>query len=141
MDAEEHVIVSDFLKFPLWRYDEESDSYSPVLFPDELPESQWDLTIRAEFSFVNGKNCKGYIIGLEDIYCVALFGGGRTFFLNKNLPELSVEQALAFMETMSDFGFLDVRDMVPLKYRTTIEMEPYLEVEGVFDMGDDFVCD
>ena len=77
----------------MWRYDESDDVYYPVWSPNDLPESESDLSTYARFTFPNGKVCDGYVVGVKRVFSIGLFGAGTMFFFNQNLPDLSAKQA------------------------------------------------
>lgn len=118
---------------PLWFYSEESDLYFPVMEADQLPESERDLSISATFSFPNGLQLRGYIVGVSNIFSVGLFCGDKTFHLNKNLKDLSAKQLNGLFSCMGPTQLRPER-LMPLSFRTRINRAGFREVEGEFDL-------
>ena len=119
----------------MWRYDESDDVYYPVWSPNDLPESESDLSTYARFTFPNGKVCDGYVVGVKRVFSIGLFGAGTMFFFNQNLPDLSAKQATMFLEKVGGLEIYNVQDLFPLTYRTNVSQEGFLEVDGVFNMS------
>ena len=119
----------------MWRYDESDDVYYPVWSPNDLPESESDLSTYARFTFPNGKVCDGYVVGVKRVFSIGLFGAGTMFFFNQSLPDLSAKQATMFLEKVGGLEIYNVQDLFPLTYRTNVSQEGFLEVDGVFNMS------
>lgn len=119
----------------MWRYDESDNVYYPVWSPNDLPESESDLSTYARFTFPNGKVCDGYVVGVKRVFSIGLFGAGTMFFFNQNLPDLSAKQATMFLEKVGGLEIYNVQDLFPLTYRTNVSQEGFLEVDGVFNMS------
>lgn len=119
----------------MWRYDELDDVYYPVLSPNDLPDSESDLSTYARFTFPNGKVCDGYVVGVKRVFSIGLFGAGAMFFFNQNLPDLSAMQAKMFLEKVAGLEMCNMQDLFPMTYRTKVGQEGFLEVDGVFDMS------
>ena len=119
----------------MWRYDELDDVYYPVWSPNDLPDSESDLSTYARFTFPNGKVCDGYVVGVKRVFSIGLFGAGTMFFFNQNLPDLSAKQAKMFLEKVGGLEICNVQDLFPLTYRTKVGQKGFLEVDGVFNMS------
>lgn len=134
IDAKKVTIPADFSACPVWRYDDEDDLYHPVLTADELPESERLLSIRARFTAANGKSFDGYVVGIERVFSIGLFGGGRVFHVNKNLPDLSEKQLRAFLQTQPGMEESPIGSLSPLGFTTTIGRGPFIDFSGSFDL-------
>lgn len=134
IEAKNVTAPSDFLACPLWRYDDEDDLYHPVLTASELPESERLLSIRAKFTAPNGELFDGYVVGIERVFSIGLFGGERVFHVNKNLPDLSERQLHAFLQTQPRLEGLPVGALFPLRYVTTINNDPFSDFSGSFEL-------
>ncbi|MBX9432001.1 hypothetical protein ACI2VK_08010 [Ralstonia nicotianae] len=134
IEAKKVATPSDFSACPIWRYDDEDDLYHPVLTADELPESERLLSIRARFVTPNGQSFDGYVVGIERVFSIGLFGGGQVFHVNKNLPDLSEKQLQAFLQTQPGPEALSTKALFPLSYTTTINREPFADFSGKFEM-------
>lgn len=126
---------SDFFACPIWRFDDGDDNYYPVLNPDELPESERDLSIRALFVTPSGVRLDGYVVGISRVFSIGLFGRGRFFHANRNLGPESEKWMSEFIDDMSDPKLRSLKDLFPLKYSTQINREGYLDFSGTFDLG------
>lgn len=135
-NAKESPGVSDYQEYSLWKYDEDSDLYYPVLSPKDLPDEESCLSIYSSFILPNGKEIKGCIVGVERVFSMALFGGGNLFFINKNMVDVSVEQIESLLAVQPGLEVKRALDVFPLRYRTLINLEGFSEVDGVFDMGE-----
>ena len=52
---------------------------------EDFPENSMDLNIRAIFTTATGDVFKGYIVGVKNIFCIAIFWNGEILYFNKNL--------------------------------------------------------
>jgi hypothetical protein len=83
---------NDYDKHPLWKYDEDTDLYYPVVGEDDFPFLVADFRIRASFHAQCGLTLSGYISGLKNIFAIGIFIEDQICFFNKNLPDLSMVQ-------------------------------------------------
>lgn len=123
---------SDFVEFASWRYDDVSDLYFPVKSLEDLPEDARDLRIRARFVFANGFSASGYLCGVERVFSIALFSGDRIFYVNSNLPELSLDQLAEF--AVSAGIDLPARALLPVHFSTSWGGELFKDFSGVFSV-------
>jgi hypothetical protein len=125
---------ADFMACPIWRYDDEDDLYHPILEPDQLPESERDLSTRALFVTPGNKRIDGYVVGISRVFSIALFGGDRLFHVNKNMKKLSEENIQRFIIERPEYGLVSAADIFPLGYSTQIFRPGYRDFSGVFDI-------
>ncbi len=137
-NAKECPGEADYQEYSMWKYDEDSDLYYPVLSPKELPDEESCLTIYSVFTLPNGKEIKGYIVGVERVFSMGFFGKDNTFFINKNMPDATIEQIESFLLGQPSLEVKRVFDIFPLRYRTLINLEGFSNVNGAFDMGETF---
>lgn len=90
---------SDFFACPIWRNEDGSDLFYPVLSPDDLPESERDLMIRAVFTTPGGKTFDGYVVGISRVFSIGLFGDDRFYHANQNLRAESEQYMREFIPT------------------------------------------
>jgi hypothetical protein len=135
VEAKKLVTLQDFQSCPVWRYDEDDDLYHPVMRESDLPDSQRDVSIFAEFKTPGGHSFSGYVVGISRVFSVGLFCGDRTFHINKNIPDLSVEQV---RELLACAGLDDVHtvgEFFPLEYRTLILRDEFVDFSGRFEIS------
>lgn len=125
---------SDFFECAIWRYDEGDDLYHPVLAPDELPDSERDLSIRAVFTTPSGKKMDGYVVGISRVFSMGLFGREKLFHANKSLIHESEGWMRDFIQERPDLGLSSPEDIFPLKYDTQIHQDGYADFSGTFDL-------
>jgi hypothetical protein len=125
--------ASDFDEFASWRYDDISDMYVPVKSLEDLPEDAKDLRIRAKFVFGNGFSASGYVCGVERVFSIALFSGERIFYMNSNLPELSLDQLAEFAVSVGID--LPARALLPVHFSTSWGGVLFNDFSGVFSVG------
>lgn len=124
----------DFKDCPIWRYDEDADGYFPVRGESDLPERVRDLSLRAEFTTPGGNVFEGYVVGVENVFSIGLFGNERIYHLNKNLPDLSQEQAEEFFVESGLTSQLSYEALFPLRYETKWGGPMFNDFSGVFEM-------
>lgn len=125
---------SDFKDYPIWRYDEDADGYFPVVGEEDLPERVRDLRLRADFTAPTGKIIMGYIVGVEDVFSIGLFSNERIYHFNKNLCDLSREQAEEFIVENGLSSELSYKTMFPLRYEAKWGNSIFNDFSGVFEM-------
>jgi hypothetical protein len=133
-DAKKVLAPQDFSACAIWRFDDEDDLYHPVANAAELPESERVLSIRATFTTPEGKSFPGYVVGIERIFSFALFGGDRVFHVNMNLPDLSLKQLGAFLQTQATEAEQTVESLFPLSFASAINEAPFVDFSGQFDL-------
>ena len=126
---------SDFDSCPVWKYDEGSDLFYPVSGEKDLPELTRDLIIRAVFTTPGGDRFEGYIVGVERVFSMALFLGGRVYHVNRNMPGPSREQIDEFLSNKGGASTLTFDSMFPLRFETSWESETFANFSGVFEMS------
>ena len=124
----------DFKDCPVWRYDEDADGYFPVWGEDDLPERVRDLSLQADFTTPAGKALTGYIVGVENVFSIGLFFNERVYHFNKNLCDLSREQAEEFLTESGLAGELSYETLFPLRYETKWGGTTFNDFTGVFEM-------
>lgn len=137
-NAKESPGEADYQEYSMWKYDEESELFYPVLSLEDFPEAESDLSIYTRFTLPNGKNVEGYTVGVERVFSMGLFGSESTFFINKNMPDISIEQIKGFLVEQPFLEIEKASDIFPLKYQTLINVEGFFDVTGTFDMGETF---
>jgi hypothetical protein len=127
------LVEEDFDAHPLWRYDDETDLYYPIMSIEEVPEYSRSLFIRARFYSPAGIVFNGYLVGAENIYCIGIFCDGCEFMFNKNLPDRCFKSFNKLIENMTSGENLKISDIFPLKYETTINIKNYRTIIGEFN--------
>ena len=128
------VDLQNFETCPVWRYDEDDDLYFPVLTGKDLPEFERDVAIFVEYKTPSGIKFPGYIMGISKVFSLGLFCGGKTFYMNKNLPDLSAEQMSEFLECAGLTDLLSIKNLLPLEYVTKINHDEFQDFSGQFEM-------
>lgn len=77
-------------KYPLWKYEELDNNYSPVLNAEDIPQKVSNLRISATFKTPTGHKLTGYVIGT--IYTIVILIDDEEFIFNRNTPDLSKEE-------------------------------------------------
>lgn len=127
-----YLIRNDLKKYSIWKFSDIDDLAHPVTCAEDFPEDNYDLRIRTKFITPPGIEFLGYIVGVQDIFCVAIFLEDKKFHFNrstqsdyaKNLNKMSL--LLGKNLTLENFS--------PLKYTTDIDLEGLGNFEGEFDL-------
>jgi len=77
---------------------------------------------------------EGYVVGVENVFSIGLFGNERIYHLNKNLPDLSQEQAEEFFVESGLTSQLSYEALFPLRYETKWGGPMFNDFSGVFEM-------
>jgi hypothetical protein len=129
------VEARDFKIFPVWRYDEDDDLYFPVLEGRDLPDSERDISILVDCTAKSGHQFNGYIVGIRKVFSMGLFCAEKTFYVNKNLSDLSFKQMQEFLECTGLSDDLNIDDLFPLKFTTKINRDEFIDFSGTFEMN------
>lgn len=134
LGPKKHKTPSDFFECPIWRYDDEDDLYYPILTPEDIPESERDLSIRAVFTTPSGKKLDGYVVGISRVFSIGLFGREGFFHANKNLKPESEGWMREFIQERPELGLSSPKDIFPLNYTTQIYQDGYADFSGTFNL-------
>lgn len=136
MDIDEgklYLTLQDLNKYSIWKFTDVDDLHHPVKSADDFPEDCYDLSIRAHFTTQSGIKLSGYIVGIQNVFSLAIFVNNIILHFNKNLPDLCHENLMKLGK------FLDQRltgkDFSPLKYITDIDLPGFKNIEGEFDLS------
>lgn len=128
------VDMRDFETCPIWRYDGDADLHFPVVHSRDLPDSERDVSILVDCKTKSGHKFNGYIVGVSKVFSMALFCEEKTFYLNKNLSDLSFEQMREFLECTGLSEFLTIDNLFPIGYTTKINRNDFVDFSGEFEM-------
>lgn len=133
--GKEYLTKQDLQQHSIWiEHDVDELTYA-VTGAEDLPENIGlnDLRIRAYFITPNGIELNGYIIGLKNIYCIAIFLNDEVIYLNKNL----YKDCLIAIEKINKITGknLSVKDFSPLKFETQIDIKGFKNIQGEFDLS------
>ncbi len=129
-----YLTEKDLQNHSIWVMHESDDLLYPVFGLDDLPEEMYliDLKIRAKFKAPNGLEFNGYIVGVKNIYCIAIFWEQAILYLNKNLLEECLE---AINKINSSLNLsLQPESYFPLKYEAIIDVDEFKSISGEFDI-------
>lgn len=127
-----YLTLHDLNSYSIWKFNDLDDLTYPVTCAEDFPEVAFDLRIRVKFFTPKGIELMGYIVGVKNIYSIAIFIGDQKFRFNRNLPGdypktlEKLSKALGRKLLISDFS--------PLKYKTDIDLEGFRNIEGEFDL-------
>lgn len=88
----EKLTTDAFLRFPVWKWDDDETEREPVQEWNLLPYDDCALFIRSTFVSADGTDFEGYVIGSRDFYALGIFAGDGEFIFNVNLPDLMQEE-------------------------------------------------
>ncbi len=130
--GKKYLTLSDIKQHSIWKFTDIDDLAHPINTPDDIPEDSFDLIIRAKFTTPTGIELIGYIVGVQNIYCISIYAGDEKFFFNRNLPN-------DYPKTLAKLGkalncSLSILDFSPLQYTTDIHLECFKNISGEFDL-------
>lgn len=77
-----YLTLSDLKQHSIWKCDEIDDLMYPVISADDFPEDIFDLSIRALFTTPCGVELLGYLVGVKNIYSIAIYVSDQIFYFN-----------------------------------------------------------
>jgi hypothetical protein len=123
-----YLVKNDFDLSPIWKFCQTDDLTYPVFNYDDFPDDSRDLCIKAQFNTPTNLKFEGYIVGVKNIFCIAIYLNNQTLFFNKNLPK----NCLKSLEKINKLlGLsLTIQDISPLKYSTIVNWECFKNMNG-----------
>jgi len=127
------LTLEDIRRFPVWHFDPDRDLYSPLTDLDKSVGSIDELHFRALFKTPTGLEFQGSVTGKGDV-AIGIYHNGRGYAANKAWPEASVAQLTQLIKDSPDLNISDLTQVLPLKFKTQVDMEPFVDWEGDFDL-------
>lgn len=128
----EYLTLKDLKSHSIWKCSRSDDLMYPVTSAEEFPEDSFDLSIRAIFTTPEGIEFLGYLVGIKNIYSIAIYVGDRIFCFNRNLPQDYPKKLDQLGEALDKN--LSISNFSPLKYKTDIDLAGFRNIEGEFDL-------
>ena len=125
------LTMADFYEQPAWYLDDEADLHYPVLTMDEKVSSIDDFRFRAAFVTRAGDDLEGCISGLGDV-AISFFRNGRWYSASTQWKDATIAQVDALIADSPALKARTVEDFFPVKFRTLINREPYIDHHGEF---------
>jgi hypothetical protein len=132
----ELLAPADFMRCPVWIYDEDREVYREVHGPDDLHGEQYDLYdlhIKAVFITPGGVELNGEVVGVENVFAIGLFAGDEVVLVNRNMHNRSRAQVAKFLTVSGLASQLSFDTFFPLRYRSAWGCELFADFEGVFE--------
>lgn len=134
MDEEKpDLTLEDIRRFPVWHFDPDRDVYSPLTDLDKGVGSIDELHFRAVFKTPGGLELPGSVTGKGSI-AIGIYGNGRGYAANKAWREASIAQLTQLIKDSPNLNISDLGQLLPLTFKTQINMEPFVDWEGEFDL-------
>lgn len=130
--AKTYLTLQDLKRHSVWKFNEADDLTYPVNCAEDFPEGQYDLSIRANFTTPSGIELFGYLVGIKNIFSIAILCEGQEFYFNRNLPEDYAKTLDSLSKVLGQK--LTINEFSPLKYVTDIDLEGFRNIEGEFDL-------
>lgn len=128
-----YLTEQDFKEYSIWKFNDADDLTYPISGPEDFPNDDRDLRIRAEFVTTTGIKLKGSIGGLFNIFCIVIYAGDKIFYFNKNLLKDCIKNIEKLGEIVGKK--LTLADFSPLRYKTTIDLGNFKNIRGEFDLS------
>ena len=132
----ELLTPADFMRCPVWVYDEDQEVYREVRSLDDLDDERYDtydLQIKAVFTTPNGIELAGKVVGVENPYAIGLFAGNEIVGINRHMRSDSRQQVARFLTLTGLESKLSFDTLFPLRYRSAWGGELFTDFEGVFE--------
>lgn len=126
--------AENFQAYPIWRFDEETESYFPLINLQDLINDHYDMQFRCIFELPNGKNISGSVCGFEDIYFIRIFHKEDYVLINKNFDSVHMKNITDFINKHPEFNISHWQDFFPLKFQTNLNHSEVKDFSGVFDI-------
>jgi len=133
MLLKKEISIGDFDGCPVWHFDPDLEQFSPLISIDTPIGSIDELHFHAKFVSPQGIEFRGSVTGQGDT-AIGIWSNGRWYALHKGWKQTSFEQLSALVRD----GGIQVDNpskLLPLKFMTLINREPYVDWSGEFDLG------
>lgn len=127
-----YLTLEDLNQHSVWRFNDIDDLVYPVTCAEDFPKGQYDLLVRAIFTAASGIELFGYLVGIKNIFSIAILCKGQEFYFNRNLPGDYTKTLQALNKAIGQQ--LAIQDFSPLKYITDIDLEGFKNIEGELDL-------
>lgn len=127
------ITADDLKKWTVWHFDPETELFSPLESLDDPIASIDELHFFAAFTTPQGFELQGSIAGKGDT-AVGIFWSGRWYAANRNWRDVTLAQLDQLAAENSRLCASSGKELLPLKFQTLINKEPYIEWAGVFDL-------
>lgn len=127
-----YLTLRELEQHSIWKFNDIDDLNYPVNCTEDFPENNLDLRIRTKFTTPSGLEFLGCIVGVKNIYSIAIYVRDQIFYFNRNLPGDYQKTLEKLGETLG--RKLTISDFSPLKYVTDIDLEDFRNIEGEFDL-------
>lgn len=132
--GKQEITWSDLESCPVWHFDPDTELFRPLKSLNDPIGSIDELHFRAVFTAPSGQEFSGSIAG-DTGTAIGIFRNGRWYAVNKNWRQTSLDQLSRLVEDSSDLSISDAKQLLPLRYETRIEREPFIEQAGLFDLA------
>lgn len=132
-NSKAELVISDFLIFPVWRYDPDKETFEPLVDIDTPIGSIDELHFYARFTTRIGQNFQGSVTGKGDI-AIGIFLNDRWYSLNNDWKQASLEQLGALIRDSNMQAVSSPTELLPLRFETIINKKPFVDWSGEFDL-------
>lgn len=130
--GKQYLTLEDLKQHSIWKFCDQDGLTYPVNCAEDFPEDQYDLSIRAMFTTPSGVDLLGYLVGIKNVFSIAILCEGQEFYFNRNLPQDYPEKLSKLSKILG--RKLTMKDFSPLKYVTNIDLDGFKNIEGEFDL-------
>lgn len=132
-NSKPELVISDFLISPVWRYDPDMELFEPLIDIDTPIGSIDELHFYARLTSRLGHNFQGSVTGKGNV-AIGIFLNNRWYSLNKDWKQASLEQLQALVHDSKISGINSPAELLPLRFDTAINKEPFVDWSGEFDL-------
>jgi hypothetical protein len=132
-DSKQELTWDDLASYPVWHFDPDAGVFRPLESLDEEIGSVDELHFRSIFTTPSGQQLLGSVTGDGDT-AIGIFRNGRWYAGNKNWKQTTWEQLSQLVIDSPDLELNTAQDLLPLRFETSIKMEPFVDRSGVFDL-------
>lgn len=132
--SDEDFGYQNIIDFPVWAYDLDAEVFSPLLNLEKKISCIEDLFFRAKYFTLQGIEFVGFING-DKGHAFTIFRNNRGYAGNNSAKDISMAQMTQLLEDSVGLKITSPQDIFPLRFKTDINMEPYIDWEGVIDLN------
>ena len=128
----DYLTIDDVKRHPIWKYNEDDDRLYAVIDKSDLIGDHYGLCIRSSFTSLSGDNFIGYIVGVKNVFTIAIYESNLIVYFNRNLPG-DYTSSLDKLSKVRGKKFY-VENFTPLQYVTDIDLDGFVNISGEFDL-------
>jgi hypothetical protein len=119
-----------FDQYPVLAWTDDEEGYVPKAEHSPLPSDCGPLLVKARLFPKNGPSLDGYVIGLESVYAIGIFGESTDYVFNSRVFSMKNKIETELFKALKTEPF----ELFPLRFTTEFSLLNGTALEGWFNI-------